>query len=175
VTAPGGKAVEPRVGIKQVLSSLVLLVKDGGGLPDLQLVSQDAGKNFWRLPEAVVHRFRNAGGVHVVPRGLASVRDPMGRVVARGALNEGSGVILPESFRRYTTRLNMMAGAWWPGRYEIKTEYRYDGTDKTKTLVTGFWYGGSPVVWVAGLFVVVAGAALAWWLFVRPRRKRRAT
>ncbi len=170
VTEPSGVASAPRVGVKQVLSSLILLVKDGGGLPDLRLVSQDPAGSWWRLPVLVEHRFQNMGRVHAVPRGVVSVRDPMGRVVTRGGLNEGSGTVLPESFRRYKTPLTAMAVALLPGRYEVATVYRYDGADSTKTMVTGFWYGGSPVVWSAAVFVIAAGAGLWWWL-----RRRRAS
>jgi hypothetical protein len=166
--AGGGSSPEPRVGVKQVLSSLVLLVKEGGGAADLRLVSQGVTARWWAMPEEVRHRFLNAGNVHVVPRGVVEVKDPTGRVVARGALNEGSGMVLPESHRRYTTPMVRLASAWLPGRYTATTTYRYDGTEDTKTFTTTFWYGGGPLAWVA-LGLVLVGAIAAIRLLRKPR------
>lgn len=165
-----GTVKESRVGLKQVLSSLILATKEGGAVPELKLVSQTGNGNWRRLPTSLEHRFQNTGGVHAVPRGIAEVRDPAGKLVARGALNEGSGAVLPGSFRRYQTKLTALDQGWLPGRYEVKTTYRYDGTDKTETLVGHVWYVGSAVVWgvMALVFLSLAGG-LWWWL--RRRKK----
>jgi hypothetical protein len=162
------------VGVKQVLSALILATKVGGAETGLRLSSQTAALRPWQLPGRVEHRFQNTGNVHVVPRGVTEVRDMTGRVVIRGALNEQSGVILPESFRRYSTSLIKVATAWMPGRYQLVTTYRYDGTDETKQLVTSFWYAGMIVVWLVFGGAMAAIAGLAWWLFWRrPRRRSR--
>jgi hypothetical protein len=172
-TAPGNG--QPQVGLKQALSTLVLVTKDGGGQPDLQLESQ-AGGGWWHLPSTLVHRFENLGNVHVTPRGVVTVTDPLGRMVERGALNDGSGIILPSSFRRYTTSLLGVGSAWLPGRYTVTTSYRYDGIQTTKTLVTHIWYAGQVGVWLSLLVGMMAlGYGLWWaWRWWRHRcRKRR--
>lgn len=167
-----GQPASQQVGVKQVLSSLVLAVKDGGQQVDLRLASQTSAAGWVRLPGRVELRFQNGGNVHVVPRGVVEVKDPVGRVVERAAINEASGVILPESFRRYRVGLLGTKVAWLPGRYSLTTTYRYDGTEATKTLVTGFWYAGAIVVWMVGLLALAAVGGLAWWLWVRPRHRR---
>ncbi|MDB5178122.1 MAG: era [Patescibacteria group bacterium] len=164
-----GQAVENSVGVKQVVSSLVLAVKDGGADPKLKLVGQTSDAAFWHLPSRVEQRYQNLGNVHVAPRGVVAVQDPAGRVVARVAINEGSGAILPESFRRYKATLMPVAAAWMPGRYRIVSTYRYDGTDKTLVYTTMFWYVGAVVVWLVGLLALAAAGLLGWWLWRRRR------
>lgn len=163
-TDAGGGPAGPKVGVRQVLSSLILAQKPGGAAPRLTLVTQTATHSAAHLPEAVAARFHNLGNVHVVPRGVTELRDPTGHLVARGALNAESSIILPDTYRRYNTPLVSVATAWLPGRYELATTYRYDGTDTTKTGTIYVWYAGRLVVWgglAAGLLLV---GLLVWWL-----------
>lgn len=175
ITETGQPVTDPRVGIKQVLSSLVLVSKEGGEDAILKLGSQTNDGGWWRLPGTIEQRFQNAGNVHLVPRGTVEVRDSLGKVVKRGALNEASGVILPESFRRYKTPLISVASAWMPGYYRIESTYRYDGTTQTKTFVSSFWYGGTLLVWALfGLMILaVGGGVWAWHRGFRPRLRMR--
>jgi hypothetical protein len=166
-------AGDPRVGVRQVLSSLVLVTKEGGAETTLKLMGQSSNASAYRIPSEVEHRFQNAGNVHLVPRGTVTVKDPMGRTVARGAINAESGVILPESFRRYTTPLLTLATAWLPGRYSITTDYRYDGREATQTYATTFWYAGTVVVWLVMVLILAAVGAGTWWLWYRKKRPRR--
>ena len=165
-----GKPEGDRVGVQQVLASLVLATKEGGAERDLRLVGQTTNARAWRLPTRVEQRYQNAGNVHVTPRGVVQVRDPWGRVVRQAAINDGSGVILPESFRRYTTQLLSVRRAWMPGRYQVVSTYRYDGTTATKTFTTSVWYAGLAIVWVVGIAGLVATGVLAWWLWRRYHR-----
>jgi hypothetical protein len=154
-----------------VVSSLVLAEKTGGAERRLVLASQSGDGGWGQLPGKLTQRFQNAGNVHVVPRGVTEVRDPWGRVVARGALNAESAIVLPESFRKYKTPLTSVAGAWWPGQYEVRTTYRYDGADEAavKVLSMHVWYAGTVVVWL-GLLGVGALLALAVWWLRRPQK-----
>ena len=167
-----GKAqsVVPQVGLHAVLSSLILLTKTGGAEPDLKLVSEDFSHSPAKLPGTITQRFQDAGNVHVVPRGIVTVRDPAGRVIKTGALNENSVFILPESFRRISVDLTSMGHAWLPGRYSITTQYRYDGTETTKTYSDSVWYVGAAAVWSAWL-ILVGGIIFAGWWFWWRRRK----
>jgi hypothetical protein len=149
------------------------VTKEGGLEQNLKLVSQTPNHRGWRVPTSIEHRFQNLGNVHDIPRGVAEVRDSAGQVVSRGALNESSGAILPESFRRFQTPLVSVGQALLPGRYQIVTTYRYDGTDTTKTLKTYFWYIGSLIVWLAGVLGLGLVAAAAWWWRRRLGRKGR--
>jgi hypothetical protein len=168
-TSAAARSTDPRVGIKQVLSSLILAVKEGGGESKLLLRSQMPDGNWWQLPSWVEQRFHNGGNLHVTPRGVTEVRDPLGAVVARGALNDGSKVILPESFRRYITPLIGVAPAWLPGRYAVTTSYRYDGTEQVRSATVHVWYAGMAIVWLVVLSALAAVGLLGWWLWRRRR------
>lgn len=172
VNDPGTPAGD-RVGVKQVVSSLVLVTKDGGARADLKLVSQDGRGDWWSLPSAVVQRFQNTGNVHVVPRGVIELKDPAGRVVKRAAINDGSQVILPESFRQYKTALQSLKAAILPGRYKLVSTYRYDGIEATAKLETSFWYAGQIVVWIVAAGALAAAILLGWWLWKRQHRIKR--
>ncbi len=170
VTEAGQSAIgEPRVGVRQVLSALVLVAKTGGQQRDVRLASQTTDAKFWQLPGRIDQRFHNAGNVHAVPRGTVEVRDPFDRIVARTAINAESSFVLPESFRHYRTSLTNVAAAWLPGRYSVVSAYRYDGTDQIKTLTTHVWYTGLAVVWIVGLLALGAVSLLGWWLWRRYR------
>jgi hypothetical protein len=172
-TATDQAVGKPKVGVKQVLSSLILLVKDGGSA-DLRLLGQKGNGAWFKLPNSVEQRYQNIGSVHAVPRGVVAVKDPRGKVVRRGALNEGSGAVLPDSYRRFQTGLIDVGGAWLPGRYTIATSYRHDGTEKTTNLVTSMWYAGAWWLWVAVfafIALVVAGVKYGRRLKWRPKFK----
>jgi len=166
LTAPGTPASSTRVGVTQVLSSLFLVVKDGSPPPNLRLLSQVLGGNsLWHLPDGVFQRFEDDGDVHVVPRGIITITDPLGRMVERGVMNEDSGNILPGSIRRFQTPLVSIAWASLPGRYTITSAYRYDGKLDTQVSTSMFWYVGTGgvVIGVFALLLVLAGG-LTWWL-----------
>jgi hypothetical protein len=166
------KAAAPQVGLHIVLSSLILLTKEGGAAPSLKLVSEDFGRNPAQLPGQISQRFQNAGNVHVTPRGIVEVRDPAGRLVKRGVLNESGGFVLPESFRRLPVELVSTSRAWLPGRYRITTTYSYIGSATTRTFTDAVWYAGTAAVVVAWL-VLGAGLVMAGgWLWYRRRVKR---
>jgi hypothetical protein len=164
---------DPRVGVRQVISSLILLTKEGGAEPNLKLVSQTTNGHVWRLPSVVTERFQNSGNLHLVPRGVVEVRDPAGRVVERGAINPDSGIILPESFRRYQTDIRAVTTGWVPGRYSLVASYRYDGTDQTSTVTISFWYLGTALTWLVIAIILILLAGLIWW-WLRHRRRRRS-
>lgn len=173
LTAPENPSGNVRVGVKQVITSLILLVKDGAAPPDLQLVSQVPSRSGpWKLPTDMTMRFSNEGAVHVVPRGVTSVKDPLGREVERGALNENSGIVLPGALRKYDTPLMRLASAWMPGRYSVATTYRYDGSEATKVLATSFWYLGSLPLMAGLLLVLVLMGGGVWWLIGLWRNRR---
>lgn len=171
VTDTGDPVVDPKVGVKQVVSSLVLVTKDGGAEKDLKLVSQHPNGSWGQLPSVIELRFQNTGNVHVVPRGVTELRDATGRVVKRAALNEDSTYLLPESFRRYKTELMAIDTAWLPGWYSLITTYRIDGQDATKVLTSTVWYAGELIVWLVSLIAAACIGGWSWWFWRRRKRK----
>jgi hypothetical protein len=170
-TAPEDGVIRPRVGVFEVLSSLLLLVKDGPAVNRaMEVVSQTTNGSLMKFPGTVTDKFRNTGNVHVVPRGVVEIRDPLGRLVARGAINEDSGIMLPQMERKYETPLMRLAAVYLPGRYSVNLTYRFDGTTSTKSFTASIWYLGRAGVW-GGLAVIllILGAGV-WGL----RRRLRA-
>ncbi len=125
------------------------------------------------LPKSVEHRFQNTGNLHLVPRGIVEVHDPAGRVIERGSIDEDSSPILPESFRRYATKLMPMATGWLPGRYKVLTQYRYDGIDTTTDYTTYFWYMGQALTWLLGSVLAILMAGIIYWIIRRKRHPRK--
>lgn len=161
---------DPHVGVRQVLSSLLFVTKDGQTQTKLTLASQTHDGQWWRIPRHIVQRFSNQGNVHVVPRGVIEVRDPMNRVIASNAINDASSIVLPGAIRKIRTDLDVLAPAWLPGPYRLVSSYRPDGADAITTSVQVVWYGGALVLWVVVLGAGLAIWGLVWWLWRRPRR-----
>ncbi len=129
----GDDTIDPNktneVAINQLFSVLVFVKKVGGEIYQLNLKEQEFARNEFFVPEAVQLRFENSGNVHVVPRGTVTIMDPLGRMVSKGVINEESGIMLPETFRVYSTHLRTLAWSFVPGRYTLTIAYRYDGKE----------------------------------------------
>lgn len=115
-----------RIAVNQIFSVLVFVKKQGGELYGLELVEQTWERTIFSLSQKFQLRFKNTGNVHVVPRGHITLTDPLGRVVREGIVNEGSAIILPETFRGFPVILTEQAWAFLPGRYTLTLRYRHD-------------------------------------------------
>lgn len=154
-----------KVQINQVLSSLLFVKKQGGEIYNLSLRDYDVKTRLFTAPSAVNLRFQNSGNVHVVPRGVVTLTDPMGRLVKKGFINTGSAMVLPETFRRVAVTLDPIATAWMPGRYTASISYRYDGEADTQTRTVSFlyingWYLIAAVLILAMLILTVVNQRL---------------
>lgn len=143
-----------KVQINQVLSSLLFVKKQGGEIYNLSLRDYDVKTRLFTAPETVNLRFQNSGNVHVVPRGVVTMTDPMGRLVKKGFINTGSAMVLPETFRRVAVTLEPVATAWMPGRYTASISYRYDGSADARVRTVSFLY-------INGWYLIVTVALLA--------------
>jgi hypothetical protein len=163
------KVNQPMVGVNQSLATLIYVLKNGGEKADLEFKSLEYNKNVFYFPKMVNLRFGNNGNVHVVPRGKMEITNSKGEIIAKGIVNADSGKILPESFRVLQTSIKRIKVWNWPGVYNLKLDYRYDGVDnfsevKTKLVYVGF-EGAIIVVGLAGITALVTVLIL--------RRKRR--
>lgn len=120
------------VAINQQLLSLILVDKQGGDHYDLKLKSVEQNGNWLHLPDDIKLQFQNPGNVHVVPRGQVLLKNPAGRVIARGIINSESAYVLPASLRDLYVRLIPVGRSLpLPGIYHVEVDYRYDGIDQT--------------------------------------------
>ncbi|MEI8343878.1 MAG: hypothetical protein WCF93_02945 [Candidatus Moraniibacteriota bacterium] len=152
-------------------ASLLFVRKIGGEIYDLKFDSKVFSQNILSLPDFVKVRFKNSGNVHVTPRGTIKLIDPFGRVVQSGIINEQSAIILPETFRIFSTKLMKFANALSPGRYKLEINYRYDGKEDFETNVSSFVFV-PPIFVGASLFLVVIAALGANFLRKRKNNKK---
>lgn len=157
------------IAVKQLFSSLVFVKKIGGEIYSLDLSEKEFSYNLMRLPEKIRLRFRNDGNIHLVPRGIVTVTDPLGRLVAKGIINEESALILPETFRVYPVRLKSLATQFMPGRYTFDIAYRYDGREEfsTVTLTANF------IPAIVLVLVLVSVAGIGWYAIRKYRQTSR--
>lgn len=164
-TPGGGRST--KVEVNQVLSSLLFVRKQGGEIYELALRDITTAGNLFTAPENVELRFQNSGNVHVVPRGILTVTDPRGRVVKRGFINTGSGIVLPETFRRLNAPLESSATSWMPGKYKLTVSYRYDGSAQLQTREYEYYYING---WY--LFAMLLSVAVVIAAFINKRSRR---
>lgn len=154
------------VSVQQMFSSLVFVKKVGGEIYNLELNTQTYRNLFLRFQERLDLSFRNAGNVHLVPRGIVRVKDPLGRVVAKGIINQESVIILPETLRSYPIQLTNQGVLLIPGRYTLETAYRFDGKDDFSTIVLQFYFVPLPAT--LGFLSLIG---ILGWYASRRRRK----
>ncbi len=148
---------ETRIAVRQVFSALVYVRKVGGEVFSFRLEGKEYRKQLWRLPETVNLRFTNEGNVHVIPRGTVRISDPLGRTIKKATINQSSGLVLPNTSRRFDERFVALASAWLPGKYSLRVEYRYDGKDTFEVSGEKYWYW-PPVT--TGILIVILSVFL---------------
>lgn len=158
--------VTNEVAINQLFTVLVFVKKLGGEIYHLDLKDVEAPHNIVTTPDTVYVRFQNSGNVHVVPRGIVTVSDSLGRVVAKGIINEESGLILPETQRLYPVHLRSLLLSFVPGRYTLAVEWRYDGNDDFSVQTIPFDF--LPLLDIIGFLLMIV---MIGWYGVRRRRK----
>ncbi len=159
-----------KVQVNQVSTALMFVRKQGGEQYKLGLKEYEIKTGIFNMPGDARLKFRNDGTVHVVPRGTVTVRDPQGKLVAQGAINTGSGAILPGTERQMDVELQKVGSSKVPGNYTVEVSHRYDDQesmtiDRASFLYVHGWY-------VAGLAVFVVPAAA---LIVHPRSRQAFT
>jgi hypothetical protein len=162
-----GMLLENGISINQIFSLLVFVKKVGGERYGVASLGMTKTERFIALPHQLRVRFRNTGNVHIVPRGTVGVTDPLGRLVAKGVINEESGIILPEIVREYPLRILPLSTMFVPGRYTLILAYRFDGREEYSTEEQSIWIFPWPTI-VAS---VASMSTLA--MFFRWRKSRR--
>lgn len=113
--------------INQQLLSLIFADKVGGEHFALNLTKVSNDGNWFHYPHTVTLEFQNPGNVEVTPRGIVELQSSSGKIISRGIINQGSGLILPDSFYDMYVPLNKVGSSLpLPGLYKIVVYYRYD-------------------------------------------------
>lgn len=163
---------DKQVNVKAVLSSL-LFVRASTGLEieEGKISSFSPVRNNLEYPESFMLRFQNTGNVHVIPYGLTEVYDPLGNLVSKGILNEGSLDALPESIRRYDVVVENNKKVLLPGFYTAKISIHFGKSDKKLSgSVRFFSYGSFDFIKLGFILLIL----LAVVLYLRRRIKNKA-
>ncbi|NTW89453.1 MAG: hypothetical protein HGB37_00885 [Candidatus Moranbacteria bacterium] len=158
---PGVSAETRRnVAFDPSMASLLFVRKVGGEVYDMRLDGREYPQSLFTLPSSVTLRFQNIGNVHVIPRGTVKITDPLGRVVRSGVINEQSGIVLPEAFRKLSANLMRVETPFIPGRYTVTIGYRYDGKDSTDSNISDYIY--IPPIFALAMAVIVVLSMLTF-------------
>lgn len=154
---------EANLSISQSLASLIYVNKYDGAVKELKFNSLRGDDLWWKLKKVIV-RLKNTGNVHIFPRGTVRVMK-QDREIARGVINRESGLIMPETYRKYDVELRKNQLWVWPGRYFIRVDYRFEGDAEYSYAKKSFIYFG----WEG--FVCVAILVAGWWCWRMVRKK----
>lgn len=152
------------IDFSQNLASLLFVKKTGGEKYGLSLTSMNASGGFY-IPEAIETSFKNTGNVFVIPRGYIEVKDPGGKLVAQGTINETSNIIIQGSAQKLITPLKPVAPADRNGKYSITAHYRYEGG--TQYMTKTIYFSKQSVLSAPIIAAVLAVCGLALIIFMR--------
>lgn len=144
------------VGLSASVGSLLLVRVSGNINENLSLSSLNVAKdsnnsNFFEGgPITIVSRFTNSGNVHVVPSGLITIKDMLGRTTASMPISADSGNVLPNSTRKFTQQFNKK---WLFGHYTAHLSAVYGTSGKTVKGSVSFWV--IPYKIIALLLIIV--------------------
>jgi hypothetical protein len=145
-----------KINITPTVAALIFTRKVGGEIFELNLKETILDKKIFGVPKTEKLRFQNSGNVHIIPRGTIKIINPFGGEIGKGILNGESALILPETFRNFSVDIKPMKLAFWPGKYEVLTEYRYDGKDDFATQKESvFIIPTISIIFVFGLVVAI--------------------
>lgn len=106
-TASPPNAPESGVSLSASLGTLVLLTVSGNSTQALKtddfyaLQNNQRGSFFQKGPLQFIERYENTGTVHLKPEGSVVIKNIFGHQVAKLAINNTGGNILPASIRRF--------------------------------------------------------------------------
>ncbi len=164
------------VSVKSILATLVFVSGGTESAMEQGEVSSFTPKRMgdYLFPESYSLRFKNTGNVQLTPHGSVEVRDVFGELVAKGILNEGSLLVLPETIRAFDIKLTVLRAFVSPGMYNAKIVLRYgEAGDKfLETKASFFTFGSStPLQLLISIVALVVALVIIFKLLERRFRK----
>jgi len=153
-----------QVVVKAVLSSLLFVrASTGKEIEDGKISDFTALRDGIEYPDEYQVRFQNNGNVHVIPYGVVKVFDPLGNMVAKGPFNVDSLDALPESIRRYQTKVVTYQKILFPGVYTAKVELIFGKTNQKVTANIRFFSQGMFDFVQLAVFMTIAGILIIYF------------
>jgi hypothetical protein len=159
---PGGSS---NIDVHPVASSLLFVTKLGGDTHDLSLAGVFYSHNLFKLPGSVTLRFNNTGNTHLIPRGLVTIKDSRGKLISKGIINDNSGIILPQTYRRYSVPMQTISIAKSGGIYKINVDFRFDGINQYRGFQASYLL--VPLYLILILAIVLAVVVVIIWKHAR--------
>lgn len=135
---------ESQVPVKAILSTLLFVrTATGNEREELSLQSAEALRTLLGFPDTFLIRLQNKGNVELIPYGLIEIKDMFGNIVAKGIINEGSLISLPESVRRFDVPIKRLNSFIAPGIYKAEINVHFGKQDKSISERVSFISQGS--------------------------------
>lgn len=146
-----------QVPVKAILSSLLFVrTATGNEREEISLQSASPIRTFLGFPDTFLLRLQNKGNVELIPYGLIEIKDVFGNVVAKGIINEGSLITLPESIRRLDIPITRQTRFITPGIYKAEINIHFGKEDKSIREQVFFISQGSINLLLIGLIILAA-------------------
>ncbi len=154
--------------INGALSSLIFVRSKSDKQQESAAINQVLRQpNDWQWPDKVLIRLNNTGDVELIPSGLIEIKNNQGQLVAKGIINEGSVIVLPQSIRQLDSPIKTFSKLLLPGYYELNIRLKYGKSEEVIGYSTRFWSLGTVqlnwLLLIAGL--LLSGVILAGYLW----------
>jgi hypothetical protein len=136
-TSSSGKT---SVSIHPLASALLFVTKVGGDTHKLSLQGVTINRKLFSMPDSIYLSFKNDGNTHLIPRGIATIKNPHGKIINKAIINDDSGIILPETMRRYYVPLQQISASNSFGKYTLQVDFRFDGINQFRSYQQSFTY-----------------------------------
>lgn len=155
------KSPTKTVKLRAILSSL-LFVRSGSEYDQEEAVisSMEQTSEYFQFPQSVTFRLQNTGNVDITPYGILTIYDPFKKEVARSVINEESSITLPDSVRKYTTKIKAQTSLLMPGMYTAELSIRFGKKNIQKEATLSFFSFGSlngKILGVGALLILITG------------------
>lgn len=151
------------IAIKGVLSSLLFVrAATGNEQETASLKDVNFSTSVWELPSKIGFQFHNSGNVDLTPYGAVMVKDPLGKIVAKGIINHGSLSTLPETIRLYDVGINSEKWIRLPGFYTMELKVKYGHSNSEIKQSYRFFSIGNKYYMVLPVLIIVIAAILCY-------------
>jgi hypothetical protein len=160
------------INLQGVLSSLLFVrASTGREIEEGKISDFKPLRDGFDYPDVYILRFENNGNVHIAPFGLIEVYDPLGNLAAKGQLNMDSSDALPESIKRYDTKVITYQKVLLPGIYTAKINMHFGKNyQKLSKTITFFSQGSIDLIKTFGILIIIIIAGI----YLRKRVKEKA-
>jgi hypothetical protein len=168
---PHSKNSRAEVSNNQVLTSIVFLTTAGKGTQALKLNQPLLSSFYFSMPSSMSLVIANSGNTQTTPRGYVTIQSKNGETeLARGILNEQSGLVLPASARLFDVNLRSEKHSWFGGTYKFVVAYRPDNATQFQYYQKSFYVVGAAIIWMILLLIILIAVILIWLSKRRPKK-----